>query len=120
MDEAALRAALLTRLWGGSLAALETLDAMVDRDFADAPLWALKDPRICRLLPLWQRLLERRGIEPAYLFSLRGPEEVARSLQARDGQSLHQARLLWAQHLVMAEAATRGSARTAVAPFSSV
>ncbi|MAL02941.1 MAG: hypothetical protein CL625_01500 [Arenimonas sp.] len=97
------------------LAAAAALEAWLQRDFGGQPLWAFKDPRTCRLLPLWQRVLGRLGIEPAYLFSLRGPEEVARSLQARDGQSLHQARLLWAQHLVMAEAATRGSARTAVA-----
>lgn len=97
-----------------ALAALETLDAMVDRDFADAPLWALKDPRICRLLPLWQRLLERRGIEPAYLFSLRSPDEVAGSLQARDGLPPAYARLLWAQHLVLAERDTRGAARAVV------
>lgn len=97
------------------LAAAAALEAWLQADFAGRPLWAFKDPRTCRLLPLWQRVLGRLGIEPAYLLSLRGPEEVARSLQARDGQSLHQARLLWAQHLVMAEAATRGSARTAVA-----
>lgn len=96
-------------------AAEQALDAWLDADFAGVPLWAFKDPRSCRLLPLWQRVLARRGITPAYVFSLRAPEEVARSLQARDGQSAWQARLLWAQHLLQAERDTRGALRTAVA-----
>jgi exodeoxyribonuclease V beta subunit len=47
-DEAALRAALLTRLWGGSLAALEALDA-------DPAAWDAIAARRRRLRELWQR-----------------------------------------------------------------
>ncbi|HEY9142813.1 MAG TPA: hypothetical protein VIM90_02130, partial [Arenimonas sp.] len=46
------------------LAAAAALEAWLQRDFAGQPLWAFKDPRTCRLLPLWQRVLGRLGIEP--------------------------------------------------------
>jgi len=48
--------------------------------FGAAPLLVLKDPRVCRLLPFWRRLLARIGVEPCALIALRDPWEVARSL----------------------------------------
>lgn len=91
--------------------ATAALEAMIQRDFAGKSVWALKDPRLCRLVPLWRQLLERSGIEPAFLFMVRSPEEVARSLQRRDGITPSHARLLWAQHVIEAERDTRGLRR---------
>ena len=34
------------------------LKAVLQRDFANASLGCVKDPRLCRLLPLWQELLK--------------------------------------------------------------
>ncbi|WP_374601289.1 hypothetical protein [Arenimonas sp.] len=96
-------------------AAEDELAAWIAADFDGQALWAFKDPRTCRLLPLWRRLLARQGIEPAFVLSLRAPDEVARSLQARDGLPAWYARLLWAQHLVLAERDSRGAIRAAVA-----
>ncbi len=96
-------------------AAEAELAAWIEADFRGQALWAFKDPRTCRLLPLWRRLLARQGIEPAFVLSLRAPDEVARSLQARDGLPAWYARLLWAQHLVLAERDSRGATRAAVA-----
>lgn len=42
-----------------------------------------KDPRICRLLPLWLRALDLAGCEPMTLLVVRHPLEVAASLAAR-------------------------------------
>ena len=42
-------------------AAGRELLAIVDRDFAGAPLWGLKDPRLCRLMPLWTELFAARA-----------------------------------------------------------
>lgn len=98
-----------------ALAAEAELAAWIQADFAGQALWAFKDPRTCRLLPLWRRLLARLGIEPVFVLSLRSPDEVARSLQARDGLPAWYARLLWAQHLVLAERDSRGATRAAVA-----
>ena len=33
------------------------------RDFKDRELWGLKDPRLCRLLPLWHSILSELGCE---------------------------------------------------------
>ncbi len=80
-------------------------------DFAEAPLWGLKDPRLARLLPLWRPLLARLGARPHFLFILRHPAEVAASLQARDRVDRRKAGLLWLEHLLAAEAATRDASR---------
>jgi hypothetical protein len=58
---------------------------ILERDFAGSPLWALKDPRLCRLIPMWQGVFDALECEPMYIVMLRNPEEVWRSLVARDG-----------------------------------
>lgn len=73
--------------------------------------WALKDPRMCRLLPLWRPVLEAAGARPACVFVLRHPDEVAASLATRDGMPRRQACVLWLRHLFEAVAATEGLER---------
>jgi hypothetical protein len=85
------------------------LDALAELDGAEP--WAAKDPRICRLLPLWREVFDARGSSPACLFVLRHPREVAASLATRDAMPLRQACVLWLRHLLEAEAASRGLAR---------
>ncbi len=80
----------------------------------DHPLPAVKDPRLCRLLPHWLAELDRLGRRPCLLYVLRRPAEVAASLARRDGFSAEKAGLLWADHLVEAERAGRGRRRTFV------
>lgn len=89
------------------------LDAVVTRDFAAAPLWAVKDPRLCRVLPVWLELLTRRGVDVACCVSLRDPAEVVASLQARNGFSREKASALWLDH-VLAPLATSGYRSTSV------
>ena len=87
---------------------------ILQEEFAASPLWAVKDPRLCWLAPLWLRTLAECGIEPAILFVVRHPLEVAASLHARDALSRERACLLWAHHLLAAELATRGCVRAMV------
>jgi hypothetical protein len=72
--------------------------------------WVAKDPRLCLLLPFWKPLLG----STAYLFSLRRPLSVARSLRARDGFPFLLGLAIWETHLCAALAATRGFPRLAV------
>jgi GT2 family glycosyltransferase len=95
-------------------AAAHELLAFANRDFAGAPLWGLKDPRLCRLMPLWAELLADEQVEPRYLLALRHPLDVAASLGARDGMGAARAGLLWLGHLLDAERATRGKLRLIV------
>lgn len=87
---------------------------IVRRDFAKARMWGIKDPRVCRLLPLWQTLLEQLPVQTHYLLALRHPLEVARSLQRRDGFSREKALLLWLDHNIEAERLSRGGNRALV------
>jgi hypothetical protein len=83
-------------------------------ELAAAPLAVMKDPRACRLVPLWRRAIERAGREPLIVLIVRHPLEVAASLQRRDGMPVPQALLLWLEHVLAAEAFTRGDRRSIV------
>jgi|GEM_PF-5973679 len=96
--------------WWNEPAAVETkrqLKAILERDFSGAPLWGIKDPRMCRLLPLWLPLLEELGCETLCLFMTRNPVEIAGSLGRRNQFSDEKSKLLWLQHMLEAELATR-------------
>jgi hypothetical protein len=67
----------------------------------------LKDPRICRLFPLWRAALDQAGYAPVVLSPLRRPSEVAASLAKRDDFSLGRAHLIWLRHVLEAERTTR-------------
>lgn len=97
----------------GSAAAafVDDLAAAVAEDYGDAPAFVLKDPRLCRLVPLWRQVLARVGAEPRFALIVRNPLEVARSLVARDGLPLAHGCLMWLRHVLDAERETRGSPR---------
>jgi hypothetical protein len=73
------------------------------RDFGDAPLIVVKDPRACCLVPLWLTVFHDMDIEPGIVIPVRRPGEVAASLEARDGMPLEKSLLLWLQHFLAAE-----------------
>ncbi len=77
---------------------IEKLCRVLDLEFGSESLWALKDPRICRLLPLWRQVFSRLGVKPLFLHIVRNPLEVAASLKHRDRLPRPQALLLWFQH----------------------
>ena len=62
----------------------QRLRAIVADEFAGKPLWAVKDPRMCRLMPLWRGIFRAAGTNASCLIVLRSPVEVARSLARRD------------------------------------
>lgn len=86
----------------------------IDEEYGNAPLFVLKDPRICRTLPYWMSILEKSGIRTAPVIIVRNPLEVAESLRARDGMSFEKAMLLWLRHMLDAEFETRHLARNIV------
>src|SRR5262245_8847405 len=103
--------------WQESIAASDGYNAIkrfVKEEFATSPLWAVKDPRMCRLAPIWLRALEDCHVQPAILFVVRHPLEVAASLYVRNGWSRARSMLLWTHHVVEAERATRGYPRAVV------
>lgn len=95
-------------------AAKGRLRDVVRQNFAGAPLWALKDPRLCILLPLWLPLLEEMGIEPRFILVFRSPWEITRSLRHRDDLAAWESLDLWFRHTTASEASTRGRRRAFV------
>ena len=90
------------------------LVAVLRRDFGQASLLGLKDPRMSRLIPLWFPIFAKLGIEPHFALTVRQSFEVARSLAKRDGLDLAKSYLLWLGHIFAAESATRGYKRAFV------
>ena len=90
------------------------LTRLVAAEFGSAPMFVVKDPRMCRLVPFWLRTLEASDIEPAAILIVRDPVEVSRSLATRDGLSAEFSLLMWLRHMLDAEHATRGLPRSIV------
>ena len=56
-----------------SLEIRSLLIRVLERDFAHASLLGLKDPRMCRLMPLWFPLFEKLGLKPYFVLVVRHP-----------------------------------------------
>lgn len=80
----------------------ERMDGVVQDLEAHRP-WALKDPRLCLLLPLWRPRLPA----VAAILIHRPPLEVARSLELRHGLPTPVGMALWEAHALAALAASR-------------
>lgn len=91
--------------------ACRELQAIVQAEFGESGPIAVKDPRICRLLPLWQAALTALHIDLTVILPLRNPLEIARSLGQRDGFTEQTVLLIWLRHVLDAEQATRGLPR---------
>lgn len=77
-------------------------------------IFALKDPRLSRLLPFWQSVFNQLYVNVAYVIALRNPTSVMRSLHRRDSFSPEKAYPLWLAHMVPALRATQGKLRVLI------
>ena len=96
--------------WFHSPVAHEFAERALDilaRDVGHSCFFALKDPRICRLLPFWANVFHRFDTQIKCILPIRNPLEVAASLRARDGFAMPKSTLLWLRHVLDAEATTR-------------
>jgi hypothetical protein len=87
---------------------------LITEEYREAPLFVVKDPRICRFVPLYEEVLDTLGIKPLYVLMFRNPLAVAKSLKARDGMTAGFSSLIWLRHALDAEAAVRGK------PFAAI
>lgn len=88
--------------------------SVLRRDFCNPSLWLIKDPRMCRLLPLWYEVLRELACQPLFVLALRSPAEVAHSLRKRNELAEEMSCLLWLTHMLEAEFQTRGQPRVFV------
>lgn len=97
--------------------------ALLVEEFHPAGTLICKDPRICRLLPLWRRAFSVAGIAPRAVLVLRNPLEVAASLAARAADPATAPAavvapaaglLLWLRHTLEAERYSRDMPRDVI------
>ncbi|HEY9510267.1 MAG TPA: hypothetical protein VIV82_10430, partial [Verrucomicrobiae bacterium] len=61
-------------------------------------VWAFKDPRTSRLLPMWEEIFAELQLKPIYLLAVREPTAVVSSVVKRDEIPAARAELLWLLH----------------------
>lgn len=84
---------------------------VIEDHAALGPLFALKDPRSCRVADLWLAAMAEAKVEPRVLLMLRNPAEVCASLEERDLMTPGYGQLLWLRHVLDAEYYSRGVRR---------
>ena len=93
---------------------IRKIEGILDQQFPQSPVWGLKDPRLCRLLPLWLPILKERNCQPSFVCITRHPMEVMRSLKTRNKFSSWKGYLLWLKYILEAERGSRGYPRVFV------
>jgi hypothetical protein len=96
--------------WYASSACDRYVRALADAfhsNYGDSFPAVVKDPRMNRLMPLWELVFARLQVSPVIIVSIRNPLEVAESLEHRDEKLLLEGLLIWLRNQLEAEAATR-------------
>jgi O-antigen biosynthesis protein len=89
-------------LWSSAVVKLYAAEIRhyVAHHFLPRPVWAFKDPRTLRMLPLWRDVLHTLHARTSYLLVLRNPLSVAASLYRRQAMPAAQAHRLWLAYLM--------------------
>jgi GT2 family glycosyltransferase len=93
---------------GAAASAVADIKTLVRDNFEGAARWAVKDPRICRFLPIWRRALDEAGLGASVLIMVRHPWEVATSIQKRNEWGVPSGELLWLRYVFDAVAGSDG------------
>ena len=83
-------------------------------DFASSNVIGIKEPRMCRLLPIWKDIFRQLDLNVKYVIACRHPFEVCKSLELRDGIKSEKAYLLWITYMLDIEEYTFGERRVFV------
>ena len=71
------------------------LVSLITASLAHGGQFGFKDPRTARLLPLWREVFAATGTSPRFVYCIRNPAQVARSVSARDKMARDQAEYRW-------------------------
>ena len=92
----------------------EQAKELVKSEFGPVKRIFIKDPRMCLLFPLWEKVLQEMGFKIKVIIAYRSPMEVARSLQSRDDIVVEKSLLMWSHHFFQAEKTSRNHPRMLV------
>jgi hypothetical protein len=104
----------IDRSWFHSVCAadlIRRIQGQIRDDYGQSKLLLIKDPRICRLLPLYLVALQNLDVEPLIILQVRPAEQVIQSLARRDGLAPELSALLWARSILEAERYSRDYSR---------
>jgi hypothetical protein len=90
---------------------LQRVTTQIRQSYGDAALFVIKDPRLCRLLPLYLDALDVLDIEPLVILQMRPVAEVVQSLADRDDMRPELAESLWLRSTIEAEWQSRNCRR---------
>lgn len=85
---------------------------LLQEEYGTSRLFLLKNPRMCRLMPFWDRVWESAGVEPRFAMIHRNPLEVAAAMQQRNGIDPQLGMFIWLRHVLDGERGTRGRPRS--------
>ncbi|SIQ21785.1 glycosyltransferase [Aeromonas veronii] len=78
----------------------EQAKALMQERFLSCTTFALKDPRLCRLLPFWQAVWNELELDVRYVFCVRDPAGVAQSLAKRNLFAAGYSSALWLRYIL--------------------
>jgi hypothetical protein len=94
-----------------SVALADELAELLRLEFGQSPIFVVKDPRACILVPLWRRVIALLELDAVAVLPYRNPVDVARSLRKRDGFPTANGHLAWLRYVLQAEVETRNLRR---------
>lgn len=83
----------------------------IEAEFNDTSRIILKDPRICRLAPVWVTALAQMDFQVGFVMPIRNPLEVGLSLEKRNKIHIDYSLLAWLRHVLDAEVYSRDMPR---------
>lgn len=89
----------------------DEIKKLIKDEFNISNLIGIKDPRMCRLLPLWNEVFKELKFKLCFVIIIRNPLEIAQSLLVRNGFSIQKSMILWLLHMLEAELYSRNFLR---------
>ena len=80
---------------------------IIKQEFGPVKRIFMKDPRMCLLFPLWEKVLTEMGFSIKVILAYRSPMEVANSLQVRNEMAVEKSLMMWSHHFFQAEKNSR-------------
>ncbi len=90
------------------------IEQLILDEFKDSELFAIKDPRLPYLFPLYETALKNLEFTVKVIIPYRDPIEVARSLKKRNHFSIEKGLMLWAYSFLTTEKYSRNYSRVFV------
>ncbi len=89
----------------------DELKRILKNEFEKSSIFAIKDPRLAYLFPVYEKVLKELNIDIKIIIPYRNPIEVATSLESRNHFSLEKGMLLWLYHILLSEKFSRNYKR---------